>query len=136
MYNILIKALNQCRLAGRVDTTWRTQLAFTGTQSPQWRSLCKPLLTQRGGDFKWRILYGAIAVNVFLSTINPNISAECPLHDHKEMVFLCFSECGRLSVLFLLLGRMFSLFSLKLSQKVFLLWVSDTAERRKLSASC
>lgn len=88
-----------------------------------------------GGDFKWRILHGAIAVNVFLSTINPNISAECPLHDHKEMVFHCFSDCGRFSVLFLLLGRMFSLFG-KTFSKTFFLWVSDIAEKRKLSARC
>ncbi|TWW78226.1 hypothetical protein D4764_11G0003470 [Takifugu flavidus] len=100
MYNTLVKILNQRSLAGRVDTT--------ETQRAEWRSLYKPPLTRRGRDLQGRILHGAIAVNRYLSNINSNISAECPLCDHREMVFHCFSECGRLSVLFLLFSQMFS----------------------------
>ncbi|TWW78216.1 hypothetical protein D4764_11G0003370 [Takifugu flavidus] len=113
--------LNQRNLAGRVDTKWRTQLALTETQRPEWRSLYKPQLTWRGGDQQWRILHGAIAVNGFLSYINPNISAECPFCNHRETVFHCFSECDHLSVLFLLLNQMFSLLGEAFSQTIFIL---------------
>ncbi|TWW54495.1 hypothetical protein D4764_0262130 [Takifugu flavidus] len=87
MYGTLVKVLNQHSLAGRVDTKWRTQLALTETQKPEWRALYKPPLTRRGRDLQWRILHGAIAVNGFLSHINPNISAECPFCDYRETGF-------------------------------------------------
>lgn len=51
-----------------------------------------------------------------LSMINPNFSAECPFCDHREMVVHCFSEFGRLSVLFFLLSQMFCLFGETFSQ--------------------
>ncbi|TWW77695.1 hypothetical protein D4764_12G0010850 [Takifugu flavidus] len=121
MYGTLVKVLNQRSLAVRVNTKWRTQLALTETQKPEWRALCKPPLTRRGGDLQWRILHGAIAVNGFLSHINPNISAECPFCDHRETVFHCFSECDRLSVLFQLLNQIFSLLGETFSQTIFIL---------------
>lgn len=52
-----------------------------------------------------------------LSTINPNISAECPFYDLREMVVHRFhTECGCLSVLFFLLGQTFCLFGETSSQ--------------------
>lgn len=40
-------------------------------------NLEKPL-TKNVGDLKWRSLHGIIAVNVFISIINPTVSDKCP----------------------------------------------------------
>lgn len=106
MCNTLVKVLNQHSPAGQVDTTWRMQL---------------PPLAKWGRNLQWRILHRASAVKGFLSNINLNISAECPFCDHRKTVFHCFSECGPLFVLFLLLSGMFSLLRETFSHTVFIL---------------
>jgi len=35
------------------------------------------------GNLQWRILHGAVAVNAFISVINPNVSNGCPCKKKK-----------------------------------------------------
>ncbi len=44
---------------------------------PVWRVLYKQPLIKRSGDIQWRILHGALAVNAFVSVINPNADDKC-----------------------------------------------------------
>jgi len=39
------------------------------------------------------ILYGAVAVNSFVSVINPNVCNACPFCEKRETIFHCFMEC-------------------------------------------
>ena len=41
-----------------------------GDVKPAWRGLYKPPLTKSVADLQWRLLYGAVAVNAFLTVIN------------------------------------------------------------------
>lgn len=75
---------------------------------PEWRSLYKPPLSKRAGDLQWRILHGIIAVNSFISVLNPEVSSECPFCFQRETVFHAFMQCSRLQLLFTLLKEMFN----------------------------
>ncbi|XP_063765417.1 transposon TX1 uncharacterized 149 kDa protein [Eleginops maclovinus] len=130
MYYLMTKVLNQSRLQGRVDTRWRAHLALTETQRPEWRALYKPPLTKRLGDLQWRILHGAVAVNAFVSVINPAVSDTCPFCDQRETIFHCFSECDRLLCLFQLLTQMFVLFGEVFSPQVFILGYRYTQRQK------
>ena len=110
MYYLLIKLLNQNKLTDWVDTLWRAHLALTEAQRPEWRVLCKPLLTKRVGDLQWRVVHGVVAVHAFVSVINSDVADLGPFCPQRETVFLCFLECGRLSSLFQFLTQMFALF--------------------------
>ena len=121
MYYLLVKILNQSRLEDRSDSPWRTHLALTEAQRPEWRALYKPPLTKRGGDLQWRVLHGAVAVNAFVSVINPDVADTCPFCPQRETLFHCFLECGRLSSLFLFLIHLFALFDEVFSDQMFIL---------------
>ncbi len=42
-----------------------------------WSVLYKPPLTKRVGDLQWRILHGIVAVNAFISVVNPSVDDKC-----------------------------------------------------------
>ncbi len=121
MYKLFVKVLNKSKLNGRVDTPWRAHLGVGNEIKPVWRALYKPPLTKRVGDLQWRILHGIVAVNAFISIVNPNVSAECPFCLQRETIFHCFSDCGRLTALFYLLQRMFIMFGESFSKQMFIL---------------
>ena len=121
MYKGCVKALNRCKLNGRVDTVWRQTLELDDGVKPIWRVLYKPPIKKRTGDLQWRILHGVIAVNSFISMINPTVSSSCPFCDKVETIFHCFYECKRLCNLFNVLENMFLLFGEEWSKTVFIL---------------
>ncbi len=49
---------------------------------------------------QWRVLNGAIAVNSFISVMNPEVSPECPFCLQRETIFHAFMYCFRLEPLF------------------------------------
>jgi len=54
------------------------------------------------------ILYGAVAVNSFVSVINPNVCNACPFCEKRETIFHCFMECIRVLFFFYFLELLFS----------------------------
>lgn len=86
-----------------------------------WRVLYKPPLTKRVGDLQWRILHGVVAVNAFISVINPNVNDKCIFCGHRETVFHCFLECRRLMPLFELLSKAFLKCGEVYTQRIFIL---------------
>ena len=74
-----------------------------------------------GGDLQWRVLHGAVAVNAFVSVINPGVADTCPFCPQRETLFHCFLKCGRLSSLFLFLIHLFALFDEVFSDQMFIL---------------
>lgn len=120
MYNILVKILNKNKLNGRADTPWRAHLKVNSEIRPVWRTIYKPPLTKKIGDLQWKVLHGCVAVNAFVSVINPNVKDNCPFCLNRETVFHCFLECDRLSFLFELLQQMFQLFGEVFSKQDFI----------------
>ncbi len=53
------------------------------------------------------MLHGAVAVNAFISIINPEIDAGCPFCTERETIFHAFVNCARLEPLSLYLGSIF-----------------------------
>ncbi len=78
LYEVCVLVFNKKLLVGRIDTPWRSVFKLNSDVKPEWRSLYKPPLSKRVGDIQWRVLHGAIAVNSFISVMNPEISPECP----------------------------------------------------------
>lgn len=130
MYKLMVKTLNQNKLNGRNDTPWREYLDLDPGFKPEWRSLYKPPLTKKQADLQWRILHGIVAVNSFISVINAAVEDRCPFCDQRETVFHCFSECPRLTVLFLLLGNIFSSFKEHFKKQSFICGFKYTRQQR------
>lgn len=40
---------------------------------------------EKSGDLQWRILHGAVAVNAFISVINPSVNDKCVFCGLREM---------------------------------------------------
>ncbi len=55
---------------------------------PEWRALYKPPLPREEGILQWRILHGVIAVNAFISLVNPELVSDCPFCMQRETVFM------------------------------------------------
>lgn len=72
-----------------------------------WKSLYKPLI-KKLADLQWRILHGIMAVNSFISVINAAVEDKCPFCNQRETVFHSFSDCTRLTGLFVLLHSIFN----------------------------
>ena len=104
LYRYCVVAVHKGKLSTNRDTVWKQRLQG---RAPVWRLLYKPPLNKRTGDLQWRILQGALAVNVFLSKINPTVSETCPFCDQPETLVHCYLECHRLSVLFHVLKTVF-----------------------------
>lgn len=100
MYKMFVKIVNKGKLSGRANTSWRAHLGLDNEVRPVWRAIYKPPLTKRVGDLQWRILHGSVAVNAFISIINPNVSEECPFCLQRETVYHCFLDCSRLCSFF------------------------------------
>lgn len=92
LYKYCVQALSKRKLSGRKDTVWRERLKVQDDWKPVWRLFYKPPLNKRSGDLQWRILQGALAVNSFVSKINPTISTKCPFCQEPETVFHCFLD--------------------------------------------
>ncbi|KAK0133242.1 X-linked interleukin-1 receptor accessory protein-like 2 [Merluccius polli] len=69
---------------------WRQKLDVGTGVKPVWRVLYKPPLKKRTGDLQWRILHGAIAVNYFISVINPTRIRMSILWGRDSVTFLMF----------------------------------------------
>lgn len=111
LYKALVKAFNKKGLHGRVDTPWRDVLKISKNVKPEWRALYKPPLAKRVGDLQWRFLHGIIAVNAFISVLNPGVGQDCPFCFERETVFHAFMQCLRLKPLFDVLRSIFNCFN-------------------------
>lgn len=130
MYKLLVKILNKDKLKGRADTSWRVHLGLGSEVRPAWRALYKPPLSKKVGDLQWRVLHGAVAVNSFISVLNPTVDERCPFCFKRETVFHCFLDCSRLNPLFEFLERMFGLFGEIFSPQTFILGFNYCQKRR------
>ncbi|KAI4884328.1 hypothetical protein NFI96_003224 [Prochilodus magdalenae] len=131
MYRGCVKILNQTTLLGQVDTPWRAFLGLATEMKPAWRALYKPPLTKSAGDMQWRVLHGIIAVNAFVSILNPAVSSECPFCSLRETVFHCFTQCSRLDGLFRVLTSLFNAFDERFDLQVFIFGFPYRQKRRK-----
>ncbi len=120
VYKSCVKVFNRKVLNNRSDTPWRSVLGLSMDCRPEWRALYKPPLPKRGGDMQWRILHGVIAVNAFISLVNPEISSDCPFCMQRETVFHAFMYCCRLRPLFNVLERFFKSFNEDCSMQMFI----------------
>ncbi len=107
LYKCCVIIFNKKMLNKKVDTPWRGYFKLNMDKKPEWRALYKPPLTKKTGDLQWRVLHGAVAVNAFISIINPEIDAGCPFCTERETIFHAFVNCTRLKPLFLYLGSIF-----------------------------
>ncbi len=110
-------------------------LRLSSTTRPEWRALYKPPLTKRAGDLQWRILHGIIAVNAFISVLNPDVSNECPFCFQRETVFHTFVYCSRLQLLFDGLQNLFNCFNENFQCRL-LFWVLNMFKKEKMSVNC
>lgn len=120
LYKACVKAFNKKGLHGRIDTPWRSFFEGQEDVNPEWRALYKPPLTKRAGDLQWRVIHGIVAVNSFVSVLNPNVSEQCPFCLQRETLFHAFMQCSRLQPLFDCLTNMFISFDEKFTQSVFI----------------
>ena len=64
------------------------------------------------GDLNWRLVHKALATQVLLQKFNPSVSNSCPFCMSIENLNHAFTECKRLSPLFLYLSRIFCKFEI------------------------
>lgn len=107
MYKCFVKIIYKTILCDKIDNVWRDKLVLDDGIKPFWRVFYKPPLIKKSGDLQWRILKGAVAVNSFVSIINPNVDDGCVFCGLRETIFHCFMECRRLEPLFAMLGQLF-----------------------------
>ena len=122
-YKACVKVLNKQKLNSRVDTPWRRKLNLDDNVKPAWRALYKPPLTKKFADLQWKILHGIVAVNSFVSVINPAVDDKCPFCVERETVFHCFMECERLGSLLCRLQLIFRAFKVVFTKNCFILGV-------------
>lgn len=121
LYRACVLVFNKKLFDRKFDTPWRSVLKLGNDVKPEWRSLYKPPLSKRVGDIQWRILHGAIAVNSFISVLNPEVSPECPFCMQRETVFHAFMFCTRLEPLFIKLKELFFKFNEGFSMETVIL---------------
>lgn len=131
LYRNCVKVLNKKVLNGRVDTVWRDKFGLDQSIKPVWRVLYKPPLGKGVGDLQWRILHGAVAVNAFISVINPNVSNGCPFCKKRETIFHCFMECSRLGYFFDFLKFLFNSLNEGFTVQSFILGYRYVAKKKK-----
>lgn len=130
LYKACVGVFNKKVLNDKVDAPWRSFLKLDDDVKPEWRVLYKPPLQKRVGDIQWRVLHGAIAVNAFISVLNPEVSSECPFCFKRETVFHAFMECCRLKPLFGVLRDLFDAFNETFSKEIFVLGAKYVQNRR------
>jgi hypothetical protein len=121
LYRACVLVFNKKMLEKRTDTPWRSVFKLRNDVKPEWRSLYKPPLSKRFGDIQWRILHGAIAVNSFISVLNPEVNSACPFCLQRETVFHAFMHCFRLEPLFMRLKELFCRFDETFCIETFIL---------------
>ena len=119
LYRACVLVFNKKVLEKRIDTPWRSVFKLRNDVKPEWRSLYKPPLSKRFGDIQWRILHGVIAVNSFISVLNPEVNSACPFCPQRETVFHAFMHCLRLEELFLRFDETFCIETFFLGFKYF-----------------
>ncbi len=87
---------------------------------PRRGTLYKSPLVKKPGELQWRILHGAIAVNVFISLFNSDGTDCCPFCLQRETLFHAFMYCERLKPLFDMLEMLFNSFNVMFSIKLFI----------------
>ncbi|KAL2076997.1 hypothetical protein ACEWY4_027414 [Coilia grayii] len=107
LYKMCVKSFNRKSLDKRSDTPWRSVLNLKENVKPEWRVLHKSPLTKKCGDLQWKILHGVVAVNAFVSVLNPEVGQECPFCSLRETIFHAFLHCVRLRPLFTVLRLLF-----------------------------
>ena len=130
LYQTCVKSLNRKILDKRTDTPWRTVLQVEESFKPQWRAFYKSPLTKKIGDLQWRILHGAVAVNAFVSVLNPDVGQECPFCFSRETVFHAFMQCVRLRPLFAILQMLFVQLHEIFSSETFIFGFKYVQKRR------
>ncbi len=45
------------------------------------------MLTKMFGDLQWRVLHGAVALDAFVSVMNPDVNDNCPSCTKREIAF-------------------------------------------------
>lgn len=58
-------------------------------------------------DLQWRLVYGILAVNNFISNMNPSVPNTCPFCGAVETIVHCLSECPLRLPFFSLLDSLF-----------------------------
>lgn len=99
---------------------WGEKLGMAVKTKPFWRVFYKPPLIKNTGDLQWRNLHAAVAVNAFISVINPSVNGQCVFCGLRETVFRCFLDCVRLKSLFVLLSQVFLKFGEKFTLNAFI----------------
>lgn len=130
LYRACVLVLNKQKLNVIVDTPWRNVLMLEDEVKPEWRALYKPPLRKQLGDLQWRLLHGIIAINAFVSILNPGVSQDCPFCFCRETVFHCFMHCPRLSPLFNFLMTLFFSFGEFFSSQTFVFGFKYTQKHR------
>ncbi len=77
-------------------------------------------MAKKIGDLQWRILHGAIAVNVFISLFKSDGTDCCPFCLQRENLFHAFMYSERLKPLFDMLEILFNCFNVMFSMKVLI----------------
>ncbi len=131
LYKLCVKCFNKKALNRKIDTPWRTVLGLDEVFMPNWKTFYKPPLIKKIGDLQWRILHCIIAVNAFISVLNPNVSQQCPFCSHRETVFHAFMHCYRLKPLFEVLKKLFELFGETFSMQNFIFGVKYSRRRQR-----
>lgn len=100
LYTNCVKAFSKTFLNNKSDTPWRDVLKLRIEEKTEWRALYKSPLAKKTGDLQWRILHGAIALNVFISLFKSDSTDCCPFCLQRETLFRAFMYCERLKPIF------------------------------------
>lgn len=121
LYRSCVLVFSKNVLSARVDTPWRDVFKLDEGVKPEWSSLYKPPLTKRTGDLQWKIIHGAVAVNAFVSVLNPEVDSGCPFCSTRETIFHVFMNCCRLQPLFEVVSDVFMRCNETFSLETFIL---------------
>ena len=97
---------------------------------PQWAAQYKSPVPKPAGDLQWRSLHGAIAVNAFISVLNPAVGQEWPFGFLRETVFHVFVQCVRLKPLFVILQVLFVKLKEHFSMETFI-WCFEYVQKHR-----
>lgn len=73
----MVRGLTRQRLELGSRSPWRAKLALQEEVLHEWRRFYKPPFSKKVADLQWRLFYGILAVNNFMSTLNPNTCLFC-----------------------------------------------------------
>lgn len=96
-----------------------------------WRLIYKAPVPKRSGDLQWRIIHGAIATNRHLAHLDNALGEGCPFCGQEETVLHLFSECQRLSALFVLLEEVCARLGVEFDRAVFIMGPGYNAKHKR-----